>query len=135
MLSLHLQEELGWHRLHQLNKVFAKKELACHEIWTGTHHPLGVRSVCIIDWHCDRSFLERPPCLFEALSPRWQFKIVPCISKQQIQFSVVEWCKLDNQDPNKQVTMRHMEVVQKVMLDVSPATQKVVSVLILCHSI
>jgi hypothetical protein len=45
--------------------------------------------------------------------------------QQPIQFSVVSWCQLRNENPNQQITPWHVEVLEEVVLNPSPADNDV----------
>jgi len=93
-ITLGLEEEDGRDTLHALNKVHTNEEAADCEGWT--------------------DFLE-------VLTPVRQLAITGSFFQDLIKFSVGPWCKLHDQDPNQQITPRHVEMMEEVVFYPSPA--------------
>ena len=49
-----------------------------------------------------------------------------CRVVQLIQFSVVTWCKLCNEYPNKDIKSGLVEMVKKILFDPSPTSDKMI---------
>jgi len=60
---------------------------------------------------------------------RWgegQKKAFDELKRQQlIKFLVIHWHKPSDEDPHKQVTSQHMEMVEEIMFNPAPANQEV----------
>ena len=52
--------------------------------------------------------------------------MISCHVVQLIQFSVVTWCKLHNEYPNKDIKSGLVEMVKEVLLDLSPTSDKMI---------
>ena len=53
--------------------------------------------------------------------PAQQLVIATSFPQQLVKLSIVCWCKFGDQDPNKQITMWHVEMVEKIIFDLVPA--------------
>jgi hypothetical protein len=59
--------------------------------------------------------------MFESLSPRREFSESAIVVQHLIQLSIVGWGKLYGQDPDQKVKPGLMEMMEKVVLDSTPA--------------
>jgi hypothetical protein len=106
--------------MNSLNKMFAQEELALEKIWTSTHPFVLVRPVLLVQGKRDRRLSAPLPLSFEVFAPRWKFAVSARVGHHKLKPTIISRSQFHDQNPNKKVETRLVEVVEEVPLDSTP---------------
>jgi hypothetical protein len=106
--------------MKSLNKMLAQEEPALEKIWASTHPFVWLRPVLLVQGKRDRHLLAPLPLSFEVFAPRRKLAVLARVGHHKLKPTVISRCQFHDQNPNKKVETRLVEVVKEVPLDSTP---------------
>jgi hypothetical protein len=105
--------------MNSLNKMLAQEEPALDKIWASTHPFVWIRPVLLVQGKRDRRLSAPLPLSFEVFAPR-KLAVSARVGHHKLKPTVILRCQFHDQNPNKKVETRLVEVVKEVPLDSTP---------------